>query len=194
MLAAPDPSPEKRCPRCGETKPSSAFYRARKSKDGLAGYCKACAKTAAVLWQKANPEKKRTTDRVQAARPDKKKRMRERLDAWEAAHPIERKVLSRERGRRYRKKHPEKIRAIHRHRKYALPPETWEGLVEVFGGRCAYCGTSGPLVPDHVVPLSRGGPRSPENVVPACLACNASKGARTLVEWVKALCSETPTG
>jgi 5-methylcytosine-specific restriction endonuclease McrA len=31
---------------------------------------------------------------------------------------------------------------------------------------------------DHVIPLSKGGPNSPENSVCACMECNARKGAR----------------
>lgn len=34
----------KRCPRCGEAKPVSDFYRNRRTKDGLAAYCKVCAR------------------------------------------------------------------------------------------------------------------------------------------------------
>ncbi|MEP6769546.1 MAG: HNH endonuclease [Acidobacteriota bacterium] len=50
------------------------------------------------------------------------------------------------------------------------------------GSRCQYCGHKFPsaeLSLDHVVPLSRGGMSSWENVVCACLACNVRKGNRT---------------
>lgn len=32
----------KRCPKCGETLPRSAFWKNRTTKDGLQSYCKAC--------------------------------------------------------------------------------------------------------------------------------------------------------
>jgi len=51
--------------------------------------------------------------------------------------------------------------------------------------RCQYCGRVFPqreLNLDHVVPLSRGGTSSWENVVCACIACNGRKGNRTPVE------------
>ncbi len=47
---------------------------------------------------------------------------------------------------------------------------------------CQYCGKTFPqkqLNLDHVVPLSRGGASSWDNVVCACIACNTKKGART---------------
>jgi 5-methylcytosine-specific restriction endonuclease McrA len=48
--------------------------------------------------------------------------------------------------------------------------------------RCQYCGkifAQRELNLDHVVPLSRGGSSSWENVVCACIACNGRKGNRT---------------
>jgi 5-methylcytosine-specific restriction endonuclease McrA len=51
--------------------------------------------------------------------------------------------------------------------------------------RCQYCGRVFPqreLNLDHVVPLSRGGTSSWENVVCACIACNSRKGNRLPTE------------
>lgn len=49
---------------------------------------------------------------------------------------------------------------------------------------CAYCGEKPDrLDPDHVLPLSRGGPNVLANLLPTCLMCNSDKGARTLPEW-----------
>lgn len=49
--------------------------------------------------------------------------------------------------------------------------------------KCAYCGRSDlPLTIDHVVPKSRGGNDSWENLVCACTICNNKKGDRTLEE------------
>jgi 5-methylcytosine-specific restriction endonuclease McrA len=51
------------------------------------------------------------------------------------------------------------------------------------GWRCQYCGTEGgKLTLDHVVPRSRGGESSWENVVTSCSPCNLRKGNRTLDE------------
>jgi 5-methylcytosine-specific restriction endonuclease McrA len=48
------------------------------------------------------------------------------------------------------------------------------------GHRCQFCGRSDlPLTVDHVVPVSRGGEDTWENLVCACVACNNKKGDRT---------------
>lgn len=44
---------------------------------------------------------------------------------------------------------------------------------------CQYCGSTSTLTLDHVMPVSRGGKSSWENVVTACYPCNSRKGSRT---------------
>lgn len=46
---------------------------------------------------------------------------------------------------------------------------------------CAYCGTTAGTV-DHVLPRSRGGQDSWENLVACCVRCNNAKGNRTAEE------------
>ena len=48
---------------------------------------------------------------------------------------------------------------------------------------CAYCGGPGPLMADHIIPLSLSAPDSVHNLVRCCVACNGSKSDRDLVEW-----------
>ena len=45
---------------------------------------------------------------------------------------------------------------------------------------CQYCGNSGELTFDHVVPRSQGGRTVWENVVAACAECNLQKGSKSL--------------
>ena len=45
---------------------------------------------------------------------------------------------------------------------------------------CQYCGKSGEMTFDHVIPRARGGRTTWENVVAACSPCNLYKGAKTL--------------
>ena len=64
-----------------------------------------------------------------------------------------------------------------------LPPASRRNVLARDGGRCVYCGARGePLTIDHVIPLSRGGPKTIDNCVAACVRCNGRKGSRTLAE------------
>lgn len=48
------------------------------------------------------------------------------------------------------------------------------------GMRCTYCGGgTPPLTMDHIIPRSRGGTDSWENLTTACIKCNNKKGNRT---------------
>lgn len=63
---------------------------------------------------------------------------------------------------------------------YKQLPLTRRNLFHRDGHRCQYCGTSADqLSIDHVVPRSRGGLDTWENVTTACLPCNVRKGNRT---------------
>lgn len=47
------------------------------------------------------------------------------------------------------------------------------------GFKCVYCGSGANLTLDHVLPRSRGGDNSWENLVTCCRKCNAKKDDRT---------------
>ena len=53
----------------------------------------------------------------------------------------------------------------------------------MLGDVCAYCGTTGPLQWEHIIPVSLGGPDNIDNMVRACAPCNLSKGARDPYQW-----------
>lgn len=60
------------------------------------------------------------------------------------------------------------------------------------GGLCQYCGRRADSI-DHIVPRSKGGPHTWENVVAACHRCNSSKRDRLLAETTMALrCHPAP--
>ena len=59
-------------------------------------------------------------------------------------------------------------------------PLTRRNLLQRDHHTCQYCGARDqPLSIDHVVPRSRGGTDTWENVTTACLSCNVRKGNRT---------------
>jgi 5-methylcytosine-specific restriction enzyme A len=71
----------------------------------------------------------------------------------------------------------------------------WQNRVAL--GKCHYCGGSFPpdqLTMDHLVPVSRGGKASRNNVVPACKECNNRKKYLLPIEWEEFLNQHTYMG
>jgi len=64
------------------------------------------------------------------------------------------------------------------------PDQLWRRWVE-FGHACAYCGSSGDLQIEHVVPISKGGEHHLGNIVPACQGCNLSKRSADVEAWYR---------
>lgn len=63
----------------------------------------------------------------------------------------------------------------------ASVPLTRRGVLLRDRGRCVYCGATATSL-DHVVPRSRGGKHTWENVVAACRRCNHTKADRSLAD------------
>lgn len=66
------------------------------------------------------------------------------------------------------------VRAVIRHYQNHKPHR--QGIFRRDHHTCQYCGKKGPVTLDHVVPKSRGGGDSWENLVSACFECNNKKG------------------
>ena len=66
-----------------------------------------------------------------------------------------------------------------------LTDAQWTALKDAWGG-CAYCGAAGSaLQRDCMLPISRGGRYTLDNVAPACGSCNASKCNEELISWLR---------
>ena len=56
----------------------------------------------------------------------------------------------------------------------------WNDLKRKYNFRCYLCGKRKKLTVDHFIPLSKGGTNYIDNIRPACLSCNCSKGSKVL--------------
>ena len=66
-----------------------------------------------------------------------------------------------------------------------LTDAQWAALQAAWAG-CAYCGAAdGALQRDCVLPISRGGRYTLDNVVPACRSCNTSKCNDEVTGWLR---------
>lgn len=132
-----------------------------------------------------NPRKRENTRRLRAESAD----FRARERAWSAANAGRR----REYVRRWKAKNPAvalqhvKRRRARKHSvESTLTLREWVAILESFNHACAYCLRTGvKLTQEHVAPISKGGPHTAENVVPACTVCNSRKGNRSILTMLR---------
>ncbi len=79
---------------------------------------------------------------------------------------------------------PEHIRLTNSNpeRHWKVPPVNRREVLRRDSHTCQYCGSSKRLTLDHIVPRSKGGTHTWDNVVAACERCNSLKGDRLLQE------------
>jgi 5-methylcytosine-specific restriction endonuclease McrA len=155
----------KHCPKCGLDKSDNEFRKNKSRRDGLHSYCKLCDKTVDLTGAIRNK-------------------------VFRILHPGSGRDSAKRGSRKYRQNHPDIISA----RKFAdrclkrgiefskdnlLTQKEWEEILERYHHSCAYCGASNvSMTKDHVVPVTKGGTHTKDNIVPACRSCNSSKGNR----------------
>ena len=140
------------------------------------------AKANARRWSLDNPERKRETNRKwwQANR----ERCRERGREWVRKNPDKRRFMV----NRWRRENPgASLAATNRRRAKQnaaggdFTAADWIALVNHYGGKCLCCGrTNVELTADHVIPISKGGASSIDNIQPLCRSCNSRKNDKTI--------------
>lgn len=67
----------------------------------------------------------------------------------------------------------------------------WKDVMVYFHGSCAFCGKpegrakADKLDRDHLIPCSKGGKTTRDNVIPACRKCNRGRGNADFEEWFR---------
>lgn len=194
----------KYCNRCQTEKAIDDFARSAANSDGRQGRCRLCQSQLATDWNKANRDRCRQTDRNRYQR-DRDKRLAASKRHKEN-NPEKYLEYSRQKYKRnpdkqlaatkaWALKNPLKAKEIRDHSNLMRRARLHEAtgthtkeerayLLNSYLGRCAYCFSAPATDFDHVVPLARGGTNDIENLVPACEFCNASKGAKSLLQFM----------
>ncbi len=190
------------CTACGIVLPITEFYKHKGGKYGVRSVCKGCSDFEHAVWYKANREhvkehdaqyRKDNSERIAETQKTYLKNNQEHTRItkakWYQVNRIHARVVS----RNHSKTHPEMHRVRQRNRVARVkgaPGNGWSKkeemqLIDDYCGRCAYCGNKlEEVTMDHVIPITRGGVHSIENIVPACLSCNSSKGNKPLLVWM----------
>lgn len=164
-------------------------------------------------WRAKNPDKvKQQLSRANASRnakyPEQRERIQERIRKYRAENPDkvrehQRKAYVKNRTKllayvkKYAKENPHVPALANAKRRAAKMGASlgdvslivqWQKAIRSMKWvRCHWCGTKvdGLKVQfDHVLPLSRGGPHSIENMCTSCRECNQRKNARLIADWV----------
>lgn len=177
---------EKFCPKCGETKALSEFYKDKTRKDGVYSYCKPCSISRVSIWQKANKDKvnanyrknyslhlessqEKRRERVQKFYNNHKEEEIQRTSDYNKAN-LHIKVASEQR-RRIRKK-DNGIFAV-----------SSKEIQHILSLPCVECASTDRVTLDHIIPISKGGRHSIGNLQPLCSRCNSSKNDKVMTEW-----------
>lgn len=202
--------PQKLCPRCKETKPTTEFAKSKGKRDGLQSHCKHCRR-AYYQSLRNDPEwvdatRNHARDRYQSD-PEYRANMRassNRYDqnrwsndaeyrkkkiAWKR-DAIKNKPHWQAKERQWRRTANHARRARLNGAGGAFTPAEWDQLCEFYDHRCVCCGQQASLTADHVKPITKGGTSYISNIQPLCKPCNSKKHNRiidyrpTLPPWM----------
>lgn len=188
LEVSPQSLKSKRCSACGVTLPLTQFGVQKRGAFGCKSQCKGCLTKIEVARRASDPEGQRAYKRTWWAQhlftPEEREKAVAKARSWYASN----KARHAKTLKLWVDAHREAVNIIQarrRAKKRAVPntltPEEWQQTLEVFNHACGYClRTDLPLTIDHVEPISRGGPHTAENVVPACKPCNCSKNNRPI--------------
>lgn len=110
---------------------------------------------------------------------------------WREAHEQERREYRHRWSKANREKTREYTRRYRARKKNAaVGPVDEMAIYERDGRKCIYCPSTTDLTLDHLVPLSRDGAHSQDNLAVACRSCNSRKGAKTYKEFVSLACTQ----
>lgn len=181
----------KTCTKCGQTKPrtNEFFYRNKRSPDGLRPDCSECGKARSNKY--ASENRQRTRQKANEWRSKNLERKNQANRQWYAKN----KAKIRAKWKSDYQENPEKFKISSRVRRarekgVVFERYTWQQVVEKWGSVCHICGDLIDLhaprqmrIPgwevglhlDHVIPISKGGPDTLENVKPSHGLCNIQK-------------------
>jgi 5-methylcytosine-specific restriction endonuclease McrA len=171
----PEGAERKTCTKCLEYKLHAEF---NKRPGGLTPRCKECLRE----YRQQNKERlaaKQSEYRQKnlAAIQHREREYARRRDAGKHAENNRASYQRNKDASRDRKAKRRAVKSGAHHEPYSRAE-----IFSRWGNACVYCDAPAQHL-DHVHPISKGGADAPHNLVPACVPCNLSKGAKTLAEW-----------
>lgn len=194
-----DNEPGKICTKCKEWRPVTRYIKRLLSRDGYDSICNECRNTASRAWRAKNKDRVQELNRefYEANREERlnyhrqyrqanKGRFRQLMDKFRQENPD----YHRNYMRQWAQEHPDKIRAKDNARRIfkmgkpaSFTEAEWQALKAQYNYTCLRCGRQEPeikLTVDHIIPVSKGGAGTIDNIQPLCKPCNTAKHDREI--------------
>jgi len=168
----------KKCSKCKATKSVANFYKCVSEKDGLNGWCKSCHYTLMKAYNRTAAGKFAIKKYWKS---EKGKKARSRFAKTEKGVTYRKVYLQTEKGKVAKSRTNANRRTRERMVVNNLTLHQWEQTLLLQNNCCTLCGVSFDLVKatkDHIVPVTKGGGLTANNVQALCGPCNSSKGNR----------------
>jgi len=151
-------------------------------------------------WQRKNRNKVKVWQKNYILRhPDRRKESIKKYDTsekgrkkrklWEEKNYERLREQARINSKRYRDRltfYRHKRRAIIRGLQEHYTVQEWKDLKIKYGNKCLACGKKEPeilLTPDHIIPISKGGSNTIDNIQPLCRTCNFKKNNKRSTDY-----------
>lgn len=179
----------KLCSRCHQELPEDNFYSDKRSPSGLKSECKQCHKAQNKAWRSSPEGKKyRKEESKKYYQSEKGKEVIKRSQSTQAHKDYMAKWFQSENGKlshkKYRQSDKGKLtfaKGMHTRKsrefnaEATLTLDEWQEIKKKYKYRCVYCGEKKKLTMDHIIPVSKGGSFTKENILPSCQSCNSKK-------------------
>lgn len=194
-----DDQPGKICSKCKTWRPIERYRKRLLSLDGYDYVCRECTNAKGREWRAKNKDRVRELNRefYEANREERKAYHRqyrvghkdyfdEKIKEFRSENPD----YHRDYMRKWSRDNPDKIteldnkrRAFKMGKPKSFTAAEWANLKKLYNYTCLRCGRREPeikLTADHIVPISKEGAGTIDNIQPLCGSCNTAKHDRTI--------------
>lgn len=182
----------KRCSKCGKEKSIDQFCKDKHTKDLLSCWCKECKNNKDKKWYLKNRDleliksaeyNKNHKEKLQANsylyyKKNKEKVKKYHLDRKEHFDILHKKWLKTDKGKAKTDRTCFRYRTNFKNVICNLTAIQWEEIKQSQNYCCLHCGKPEPeitLTKDHIIPVSKGGNHTKDNIQGLCQKCNTRK-------------------
>lgn len=178
----------KKCPRCGLEKTQENFHPSKTRKSGISCWCIDCTRYVNREYQKNNRSKANERN-TRYYKSEKGKISASKHNKTEKRKAVKRKYNQSPKGRESSKRCCDRRRKLLKTLSNTLTSAEWENIITTQDNKCYICKKIfnnkcilDRAEKDHIIPLSRGGPTTRQNIRAVCRSCNSVKGDRDFTD------------